>query len=213
MRRKREEREEVKGASRGTPAEQFCTRERAPRPKRGTPVVIIRGPSECFWPRRGSLKFRRRPRKKERRIASHRVSPPTVVPLALPPRHRHRRRRRRSTTSAYRGWNRRGNINFSVPRPTYASLPPSLSLSSHPPRLALFEILRPWDFLGHGSVIWWPTDDRPLLPLSSSALRVCGTGVDRSVDRTLRSRRFPRLWARHTPRTTTLLSFGRTICL
>lgn len=47
-----EEEEEVKGASsRGTPAEQFCTQERAPRPKRGTPVVIIRGPSECFWPR------------------------------------------------------------------------------------------------------------------------------------------------------------------
>lgn len=47
------------GSARGTPAEQFCTRERAPRPKRGTPIVIIRGPSECFWPRWGSLKFRR----------------------------------------------------------------------------------------------------------------------------------------------------------
>lgn len=39
----------LKGASRGTPAVQFCTR-RGPAPERGTPVVIIRGPSECFWP-------------------------------------------------------------------------------------------------------------------------------------------------------------------
>lgn len=46
---KRWPRRRLKGAPHRTPAAQFCTR-RGLAPERGTPVVIIRGPSECFWP-------------------------------------------------------------------------------------------------------------------------------------------------------------------
>jgi len=80
------------GFARGTPAEQFCTRERASRPKRGTPVVIIRGPSECFWPRWGSLKFRRHDLEKRSGgspvIVFHHRRPPAPLPrisLSLSP--------------------------------------------------------------------------------------------------------------------------------
>lgn len=116
-----------------------------------------------------------------------RIPPPSL--LSLPPR------RLASFCVVYRGWNRRENINFSVPRPTYASCPLLLLLLLRDP-------LRPWDFLGHGSVIWCPTD-RSLSPSPPS------TPVDR---KDLRSWCFPRLWARHTPRTATLLFSGRTIC-
>lgn len=79
----------LKGASRGTPAEQFCTQKRAPRPKRGTPVVIIRGPSECFWLRRGSLKFRRHDLEKRSGgspvIVFHHRRPPAPSLLSPPP--------------------------------------------------------------------------------------------------------------------------------
>lgn len=113
------------------------------------------------------MKFRRHDlEKKERRIASHRVSPPTSAcssfPASLspfPPA-----RRLASSFVVYRGWNRRENINFSVPRPTYASFPFVLLLHL----LLLQDPSRPWDFLGHGSVIWCPTDDRFLsLPSTS----------------------------------------------
>lgn len=99
-----------------------------------------------------------RPRKKERRIASHRVSPPTSRLLLFPAPSSSLLRRLASSYVVYRGWNRRENINFSVPRPTYASFPLPLLLL-----LFLFrDPSRPWDFLGHGSVIWCPTDDRSL---------------------------------------------------
>lgn len=89
-RRRRRYAGKLKGALRGTPAEQFCTQKRTPRPKRGTPVVIIRGPSECFWPRRGSLKFRRHDLEKRSGgspvIVFHHRRPPAPSPsLPSPP--------------------------------------------------------------------------------------------------------------------------------
>lgn len=86
-------------------------------------------------------------------ILFHHRRPPAPLPRnsPLPPR------RLASSYVVYRGWNRRENINFSVPRPTYASFPLLLLLLLRDPS-------RPWDFLGHGSVIWCPTDDRSLSP-------------------------------------------------
>lgn len=138
-----------------------------------------------------------RPRKKERRIASHRVSPPTSAcsssPPFLPPR-------RLASYVVYRGWNRRENINFSVPRLTYASFPHLL--------LLLFVLLllqhpsRPWDFLGHGSVIWCSTDvpSFPLLLQPRSIARIFDHGAFRAFEPGTRRR------------TATLLFSGHTIC-
>lgn len=130
-----------------------------------------------------------RPRKKERRIASHRVSPPTSAcsssPPFLPPR------RLASSYVVYRGWNRRENINFSVPRLTYASFPPLL--------LLLFVLLllqhpsRPWDFLGHGSVIWCSTDVPSFLLLLQprSIARIFGHGAFRAFGPGTRREQLP----------------------
>lgn len=126
-------------------------------------------------------------------ILFHHRRPPAPLPRnpPLPPR------RLASSYVVCRGWNRRENINFSVPRPTYAFFPLLLLF------LLLRDPSRPWDFLGHGSVIWCPTNDRSPSPPPPS------TPVDHWD---LRSWCFPRLWARHTPRTATLLFSGRTIC-
>lgn len=56
---------------------------------------------------------------------------------------------------------------FSAPSDVCASFPLRLLL-----HLLFRDPSRPWDFLGHGSVIWCPTDDRSLtLPLPLSTLR------------------------------------------
>ena len=162
------------GSARGTPAEQFCTRERAPRPKRGTPVVIIRGPSECFWPRWGSLKFRRHDLEKRSGgspviVFHHRHPPAPLHRVSLTPPYR-----LAFFYVVYRGWNRRENINFSVPRPTYASFLLLLLL-------LFWDPLHPWDFLGHGSVIWYSTDGSfSLLPQPQSIARIFDHGAFRA---------------------------------
>lgn len=90
-----------------------------------------------------------RPRKKERRIASHRVSPPTpacslsLVSSAASPSF--------SSSSFYVGGGTdAGTSIFQCP---VRRMLLSLSCS--------FRNLRPWDFLGHGSVIWCSTDVFP----------------------------------------------------
>lgn len=99
-------------------------------------------------------------------------------------------RRLASSYVVYRGWNRRENINFSVPRPTYASFPLLLLL------LLLFrDPSHPWDFLGHGSVIWCPTDDRsltlPFLPQPRSIAGIFDHGAFRAFGPGTRRERLP----------------------
>ena len=99
-------------------------------------------------------------------------------PAPLPPRLPHPPYRLAFFHVVYRGWNRRENINFSVPRPTYASFLLLLLLLL----LLLFsDPLRPWDFLGHGSVIWCSTDGSfSLLPQPQSIARIFDHGAFRA---------------------------------
>lgn len=106
-----------------------------------------------------------RPRKKQR-IASHRVSPPT--PASASPL------LSSSTFFHYRGWNRRENINFSVFRPTYVFLFLSLLSSVGFPRSWLCHLV----------------PDGTLFPFFLSS-----PDPHHPLSQTLRSRRFPRLWA------------------
>lgn len=141
-----------------------------------------------------------RPRKKERRIASHRVSPPTSRLLLFPAPPLPALDDLASFCVVHRGWNRRENINFSVPRLTYASFPLLLLLL-----LPFRDPSHPWDFLGHGSVIWCPTDDRsltlPFLPQPRG----------RSLGSSIMVLSAP-LGPAHAENTATLLFSGRTIC-
>lgn len=113
-----------------------------------------------------------RSRKKERRIASHRVSPPTTVRPSCP-----LTAAASSTSFTYVSGVEptREHQFFNAPSDVCLPLFFSVFLSSFflPVSLFSFESLRPWDFLGHGSVIWCPTDDRSLLPRSSYGRPSC----------------------------------------